>query len=75
MISAADVSKRWVKRILPRGRAGSSPGSPWTSGIMATPVSKPDSPSASFGNNSSETPIMANGLPCAAKSDCFQSTK
>ena len=30
-----------------------SVGSPFTSGITATPVSNPDSPSASFGNNSS----------------------
>ena len=37
--------------------------SPSTSGITATPVSKPDSPSASFGKTSSATPIMPNGLP------------
>ena len=62
MISAAVVSSLRASRIRPRGCAGVSPGSPRTCGITATPVSKPDSPSASFGKTSRATPTIASGL-------------
>ena len=55
MITAAVVSSRLVPRIRPRGAASVSLASPWTCGITATPVSKPDMPSASFGKTSSAT--------------------
>jgi hypothetical protein len=48
MISAAVKSRWWVFRILPAGRDSLSSGAPLTNGIIATPVSKPDNPSASF---------------------------
>ena len=63
MIRAATVSILRVLRMRPLGRSGSSPSSPRTSGIMPTPVSKPDSPSASRGNTNSETPTISRGLP------------
>ena len=66
MISAAVVSSLRVLRIRPVGSAGVSPGSPLTSGITTTPVSKPDSPSASAGNTSSEAPMIASGEECAS---------
>ena len=54
MISAAVVSSLRVLRIRPVGLGSACrPGRPCTSGITATPVSKPDSPSASFGKSSS----------------------
>ena len=75
MMTAAVISSRWVLRILILGAAWSSSAAPWTSGIMATPVSKPDNPSASLGKSSSDTPTIASGLLCWAKSACFHSTK
>ena len=44
-----------------------SVGSPSTSGITTTPVSNPDNPSASFGNNSSAAPMIKNGLLCSTE--------
>ena len=62
MITAA-VSSSWrAPRMRPAGFCGVSSGSPSTSGITATPVSKPDSPSASFGNSSSETSAILDQL-------------
>ena len=61
MISAAVVSSLRALRIRPAGSAGVSPGSPLTSGITTTPVSKPDSPRARAGNTSSDAPRMASG--------------
>ena len=68
MISAAASSSRRAPRIRPAGLASVSPGSPWTRGITATPVSKPERPSASLGNSSSETPAIVAQLPCWTKS-------
>ena len=51
MMSAAVRSSFLVFLMRPIGRAGSSPGSPFTSGITATPVSNPDKPSASLGKD------------------------
>lgn len=73
MISAAVVSSFLVSRIRPVGFASVSSGSPSTSGITATPVSKPDMPSASLGKISSETPIITKTLPRSAVSPCVQS--
>ena len=53
MISAAADRSFLVLRILPAGLSSVSDASPRTSGMTATPVSKPDSPSASFGNRMS----------------------
>ncbi|MER5426919.1 hypothetical protein [Streptosporangium roseum] len=74
MINAAAVSRRLVPLIRPAGRSGSSSCDPRTRGITATPVSKPDSPSASFGKTSSATPIMTSGLEYCAVSAFSQWT-
>ena len=52
----------------PAGRASRTcpSASPLTCGITATPVSKPDMPSASFGKTSSATPTIASGEECSA---------
>ncbi len=71
--TAAAVRSRLVPRIRPVGRASVSVGSPPTCGITATPVSKPDMPSASLGKTISETPIMARGLPCCCVRAAVQS--
>ena len=52
MIRAAVVSRVWVLRMRPTGRASVSPGGPCTRGITATPVSKPERPSARRGKTS-----------------------
>ena len=62
MIRAAVVSSLRVLRMRPRGFSGVSPGSPRTSGITATPVSKPDRPRASLGKTSRATATIASGL-------------
>jgi hypothetical protein len=64
MMSAAVISSLRVFRIRPTGCASVSPGKPSTSGMTATPVSKPESPSASLGKRSIATTIILNGLPC-----------
>ena len=74
MMTAAVVSNRWVPRIRPAGRRGSSSGLPLTSGITATPVSNPDRPSASFGNTISATATIITGLGYAVCSAARQST-
>ncbi len=53
MMRAAADRSFLVLRILPAGFSSVSDASPRTSGMTATPVSKPDSPSASFGNRMS----------------------
>ena len=63
MVTAAVVSSRRVPRIRPAGLASVSAASPWTCGITATPVSKPDRPSASFGNTSAAAATIMTGLP------------
>ncbi len=68
MMSAAVRSSFLAFRMRPAGSAGSSPGSPFTSGITATPVSKPDRPSASFGNTIRAAASIITGLPCACTS-------
>lgn len=65
MITAAVVSSRRVSRIRPAGFAYVSVGSPLTCGITATPVSKPDMPSASLGKTRSATPTIASGEECS----------
>ncbi len=61
--SAAVVSSRLPLRMRPVGFSSVSPLSPSISGMTTTPVSKPDRPSASFGNTSSAAPISASGEP------------
>ena len=62
MITAAVVSSFFVPRIRPVGFSSVSSGSPSTCGMTATPVSKPERPSASFGKTSRATPIIANDV-------------
>ena len=64
MMSAATSSSFFVLRIRPSGRSSVSPGSPFTSGITATPVSKPERPSASFGNTIIAAASIITGLSC-----------
>ena len=66
MIRAAVVSSLRVSRIRPAGSRGVSVASPRTCGMTATPVSKPDMPSASLGKTSSATPTIASGEECWA---------
>ncbi len=73
MMRAAVVSSLWAPRIRPSGFFSVSVGSPLICGITATPVSKPDMPSASFGNSSRATPTMAKTLPCSLKRRVCQS--
>ena len=74
MMTAATVSSRLVPRMRPSGRGlVSSEASPRTCGITATPVSKPDRPSASFGNTISAMPIITRGLLCCAVRPLHQS--
>ena len=61
MISAALVSSRWVLRIRDcRTSSGVSP-CPATRGMTATPVSKPERPSASLGNSTTAITIHSMG--------------
>ncbi len=73
MTQAATVSSFRVLRIRPAGCAGSSVGSPSTWLITATPVSKPDMPSASLGKSVRETATIRAGLPCSAVRAVVQS--
>ena len=73
MMQAAAVSSFLVLRIRPAGRSGSSLGSPSTWLITATPVSKPDMPSASLGKRVRATAIISATLPCSAVSAVVQS--
>ena len=73
IITAAVVSSRLAPRIRPAGCDSVSVASPLTWGITATPVSKPDMPSASLGKTISDTPSMARGLPCCWVSAAVQS--
>ncbi|CAM5554671.1 hypothetical protein STANM309S_01393 [Streptomyces tanashiensis] len=73
MISAAVVRSFLVSRMRPVGFSSVSPSSPLTCGMTATPVSKPDRPSASLGKTRRATPTMANTLPCSAVSAVVQS--
>ncbi len=63
MIRAATVSILRVLRMRRSGRPGSSSAPPRTSGIMPTPVSKPESPRASCGKTRSDAPSISRGLP------------
>jgi hypothetical protein len=72
MISAAVVSSFFPLRMRPFGCDGLSSGSPATSGRTATPVSKPDNPSARCGNRSRATTIILPTLPCSARAIAFQ---
>ena len=67
MMIAAVASSFRVLRMRPAGRCGSSSGSPFTSGITATPVSKPLSPSASFGKKSRQAvPTASHPRPACS---------
>jgi hypothetical protein len=55
-------------RMRPDGCATVSVASPVTSGMTATPVSKPDKPSATFGNRITAIAAIIAGLLCCAKS-------
>ena len=74
MISAAAKSSLFVLRMRPRGFASVSFASPLTSGITATPVSNPESPSASFGKTNKPTSMIMVQLPptrgCPSKAFC-----
>ena len=72
MMSAAVESSFFVFRILPAGLSSVSVMSPRTSGMTATPVSKPESPSASFGKRITAIAAIMAGLPCCANSDARQ---
>ena len=63
MMSAAVVRSLRVLRMRPSGALSVSPGSPRTIGMTATPVSNPDSPSASLGNSNIATSAICTGLP------------
>ena len=63
MISAAAVSSFLAFRIRPVGSSSVSSGSPFTSGMTETPVSKPERPSASFGNSNMATSTIDMKLP------------
>jgi hypothetical protein len=73
MMIAAVSSRRFAPRIRPAGSPGVSPGAPVICGITATPVSNPESPSASFGNTMSAIPTMTSGFPCCVVSALHQS--
>ena len=73
MMIAAVVRSRRVLRMRPSGRRGSSPGSPVTSGITETPVSKPERPRARRGKRRSAIPTIASGFPCCVISAPRQS--
>ena len=73
MIAAAAASIRLAPRIRPAGLASVSPGSPCTCVITATPVSKPDMPSASFGNTRTDSATIISGSPCCVVSAVDQS--
>ena len=75
MISAAVRSSIFVWRIRPAGFSSVSEGSPFTSGMTATPVSNPDNPRASFGNRIAAIANIITGLPCCATSAIFQLAK
>ena len=64
IVSAAAVSSRFAPAIRPRGCSSVSPGAPAICGITATPVSKPDSPSASLGNTRRATATTISGSAC-----------
>ena len=61
--AASCVLRMRACRIAPRDRRRS----PSTSGMTATPVSKPERPSASFGNSKSATTTIVSGLPCCGE--------
>ena len=72
MITAAVRSIFFVLRMRPVGASSVSVASPRTSGITATPVSNPDSPSASFGKRMTAIATIIIGSPCCSKSAIFQ---
>ena len=72
MIRAAVESSFLVFRIRPAGLSSVSSASPRTSGMTATPVSKPESPRASFGKRITAIAAIIAGLPCCSKSDARQ---
>lgn len=73
MINAAAVSSRRVLRIRAASRCWRSAPAPRTSGIMLTPVSKPDRPRTSSGKASTAGPSTAPNPPPPAVSAAVQS--
>ena len=73
MMSAAVVSSLRALRMRPSGFSAVSVGSPLTSGMTTTPVSKPDSPRASAGKTSSDAPMIPNGAEWAEVIAAIQS--
>ena len=73
MMSAAVRSSFRVFAIRDRRMPSSSLPSPLMSGITATPVSNPDSPSASFGKSTSARTIIMRGWDCCANRCAVQS--
>ena len=67
MMSAAVRSSFLVLRMRPCGAPSVSPGSPFTSGMTATPVSKPDRPERELGKEQSATTSIIHGLTCCAE--------
>ena len=63
MMTAAVMSSFLVLRIRPLGSAALSSALPRTWAMTATPVSNPDKPSASFGNNSRAAASIISQLP------------
>ncbi len=68
MMTAAVVRSLRAPAIRPSGRRSVSLGAPTICGITATPVSKPERPSASLGNTSRATPTTASQLGCCVVS-------
>ena len=64
MISAAVFSSFLAFRIRDCRISGAVSPSPRINGITATPVSKPERPSASFGNSSSANASIITGFDC-----------
>ena len=74
MMIAAVVSSRCAPRMRPTGLLRRCRSRRRViCGMTATPVSKPERPSASFGKTISAMPTMTSGLPCCAVSAAHQS--
>jgi hypothetical protein len=65
MMMAAVASNLRVLRMRPAGLASASSSLPRTRGMTATPVSKPERPSAILGKSSRAMPSATQGFPCS----------
>lgn len=72
MIAAAVVNRCLAPRMRPIGCSGVSPGPLLMSGITATPVSKPERPSANLGKTSNAMATITSGFPCCCVSAVVQ---